>query len=496
MTTLEKLEKSKVKLTIEIPAETFDEATQRAYRKDAKHYRIDGFRQGKAPRHLIEQKYGEGVFFETAFELLYPDAYTAAVQEHELSPVGRPDVEILEVGKGKTLVFSAVVDVVPEVVLGQYKGIKAQVEEYTVTDQMVDAQVQQDREKLVRYVEVDRPAELGDRVILDYAGSVDGVAFDGGTAQDQVLELGSGRFIPGFEEQVAGLSAGGAKDISVTFPENYHAEQLKGKPAAFAVQVKAVQVKEYPELDDEFAKDVSEFDTFADYQKSKRDALQQNADRSNRRVRENEVAKLAGENAKIDIPDAMVDREIAYMIQDMGYRLRGQGLSLEDYLKFTGQDMAQLQAQYRPDAAQRVRTQLTLQQIAKEENIVASDEEIAAAVADYAKQTGQEQEAVLEKLTDEDRAYFAEQVVMERTLSLLVENATFVPKEKEADKAPAKKKAAAKAKPAAQGAEAEKPAAKKPTTKAKPAAEGVEAEKPAAKKEAAKKPAKKKEPQE
>lgn len=469
MTTLEKLEKSKAKLTIEIPAEAFDEATQRAYRKDAKQFKIDGFRQGKAPRHLIEQKFGEGVFFETAFDLLYPDAYTAAVQEHGLSPVGRPDVEILEVGKGKALVFCAVVDVVPEVVLGQYKGINVPVEEYTVTDQMVDAQVQQDREKLVRYVEVERPAQLGDRVVLDYAGSVDGVAFEGGTAQDQVLELGSGRFIPGFEEQVVGVGAGAEKDIEVTFPVDYHAEQLKGKPAVFAVQVKAVQVKEYPELDDEFAKDVSEFDTFAAYRQSKLDALQQNADSSNKRMRENEAARVAGENAQIDIPDAMVDREIAYMVQDMGYRLRSQGLSLEDYMKFTGQDMAQLQEQYRPDAAQRVRTQLTLQQIAKEENIVASEEQIAAAVADYGKQIGQEPDALAKTLGDEDRAYFAEQVVMEQTLKLLVDNATFVPKEKEpAKKAPAKKKAA-KAKAPAQDAATEKPAAKEKA--AKPAQE-------------------------
>ena len=205
MAKLEKLEKSRVKLTIEVPAEAFDAATEKAYHKDVKHFNVPGFRKGKAPRKVIETMYGEGVFFETAFDLVYGDAYEAAVNEFELEPVERPDVEILEVGKGKTLVYTATVAVRPEVELGAYKGIEVPVEEYTVTDEMVDAQVEREREKLVRYVDLDRAAELGDRVVLDYSGSVDGEKFEGGTAEDQTLDLGSGMFIPGFEEQVVGM---------------------------------------------------------------------------------------------------------------------------------------------------------------------------------------------------------------------------------------------------------------------------------------------------
>lgn len=432
MAKIEKLEKSRVKLTIEVSADAFDEATEKAYHKDAKHFNVPGFRKGKAPRKVIETMYGEGVFFETAFDLVYADAYEAAVNEFELEPVERPDVEILEVGKGQTLVFTATVAVRPEVELGVYKGMEVPVEESIVTDEMVDAQIERERAKLVRYVDLERAAELGDRVILDFSGSIDGVKFEGGTAEDQTLDLGSGSFIPGFEEQVVGLKAGESKDINVTFPEEYHAEELKGKPAVFSITLKAVHAKEFPALDDEFAKDVSEFDTLEELRAEKRRKLEENAASSNRIRKQNEAVRVATANATIDIPDAMVDREIAYMLKDISYRLSSQGLSFEEYLKYTGQDMENIRDQYREDALQRVRSQLTLAAIAKAEDIKADDGAVENAVKEYAEQLGQAPEELIKKLNAEDRAYFEDQIVTEKTVNLLVDNATFVAKKEEA----------------------------------------------------------------
>ena len=457
MATMEKLEGSKVKLTIEVSAEQFEAATQKAYQKAGKRFNVPGFRKGKAPRKVIENMYGPLAFFDDAFDIVYPEAYQAAIAEQGVEPVDRPDVSIETLPDGENpLVFSLVVAVKPEVELGAYKGIEVEKRAYNVTDDEVDAAIAQLQEGVARMVDVDRPVENGDTVNLDYSGSVDGVKFDGGTAQGQTLTIGSGQFIPGFEEQMVGMAVGEEKDIEVTFPEEYHAENLAGKKAVFAVKVNGIQVKELPTLDDEFAKDVSEYDTLEALRDAKRQELLEQAEKNAKIQKENDVVRKAVENATVDIPDAMVERQIDSFLQDMGYRLQMQGISLEDYLKYTNTEISALRDQYRADAALRVKSQLVLEAISKAEAIEATPEEIGDKVAEYAKQFGNMTVEDFEKnLQADDRQYFADQVVVEKTLALLVENAKEVAPKKKATR---KKKAAAEAEaPAEQEAPAAEP---------------------------------------
>ncbi len=457
MATMEKLEGSKVKLTIEVSAERFEAATQKAYQKAGKRFNVPGFRKGKAPRKVIENMYGPLAFFDDAFDIVYPEAYQAAIAEQGVEPVDRPDVSIETLPEGETpLVFSLVVAVKPEVELGAYKGIEVEKRAYNVTDDEVDAAIAQLQEGVARMVDVDRPVENGDTVNLDYSGSVDGVKFDGGTAQGQTLTIGSGQFIPGFEEQMVGMAVGEEKDIEVTFPEEYHAENLAGKKAVFAVKVNGIQVKELPTLDDEFAKDVSEYDTLEALRDAKRQELLEQAEKNAKIQKENDVVRKAVENATVEVPDAMVERQIDSFLQDMGYRLQMQGISLEDYLKYTNTEISALRDQYRADAALRVKSQLVLEAISKAEAIEATPEEIGDKVAEYAKQFGNMTVEDFEKnLQADDRQYFADQVVVEKTLALLVENAKEVAPKKKATR---KKKAAAEAEaPAEQEAPAAEP---------------------------------------
>ncbi len=457
MATMEKLEGSKVKLTIEVSAEQFEAATQKAYQKAGKRFNVPGFRKGKAPRKVIENMYGPLAFFDDAFDIVYPEAYQAAIAEQGVEPVDRPDVSIETLPEGETpLVFSLVVAVKPEVELGAYKGIEVEKRAYNVTDDEVDAAIAQLQEGVARMVDVDRPVENGDTVNLDYSGSVDGVKFDGGTAQGQTLTIGSGQFIPGFEEQMVGMAVGEEKDIEVTFPEEYHAENLAGKKAVFAVKVNGIQVKELPALDDEFAKDVSEYDTLEALRDAKRQELLEQAEKNAKIQKENDVVRKAVENATVEVPDAMVERQIDSFLQDMGYRLQMQGISLEDYLKYTNTEISALRDQYRADAALRVKSQLVLEAISKAEAIEATPEEIGDKVAEYAKQFGNMTVEDFEKnLQADDRQYFADQVVVEKTLTLLVENAKEVAPKKKATR---KKKAAAEAEaPAEQEAPAAEP---------------------------------------
>ena len=457
MATMEKLEGSKVKLTIEVSAEQFEAATQKAYQKAGKRFNVPGFRKGQAPRKVIENMYGPLAFFDDAFDIVYPEAYQAAIAEQGVEPVDRPDVSIETLPEGETpLVFSLVVAVKPEVELGAYKGIEVEKRAYNVTDDEVDAAIAQLQEGVARMVDVDRPVENGDTVNLDYSGSVDGVKFDGGTAQGQTLTIGSGQFIPGFEEQMVGMAVGEEKDIEVTFPEEYHAENLAGKKAVFAVKVNGIQVKELPTLDDEFAKDVSEYDTLEALRDAKRQELLEQAEKNAKIQKENDVVRKAVENATVEVPDAMVERQIDSFLQDMGYRLQMQGISLEDYLKYTNTEISALRDQYRADAALRVKSQLVLEAISKAEAIEATPEEIGDKVAEYAKQFGNMTVEDFEKnLQADDRQYFADQVVVEKTLALLVENAKEVAPKKKATR---KKKAAAEAEaPAEQEAPAAEP---------------------------------------
>ena len=424
MATMEKLEGSKVKLTIEIAADEFEKAVQEAYLKTRKKYSVPGFRKGHAPRKVIENAYGWIVFFDDAFDLVYPNAYEAAVQEHGITPVDRPDVSIVSVEQGAPIVFTAEVSVKPEVTLGAYKGIEVEKQEYNVTDEMVEAEIDKEREKIASTSEItDRPVANGDKINLDYSGSVDGVKFEGGTAEGQELTIGSGTFIPGFEEQLVGMNPGEEKDITVTFPEKYHSEELAGKEAVFHVKVNAILETNLPEADDEFAKDVSEFDTIAELRADKRKKLEEAEALHAKNVRENALITKACENATVEIPEAMIERQMDHMLNDIRYRLSMQGISLEDYCKYTGSSIEAMRKEMRGDAEKRVKSQLVLEAISKAEALEATAEEIEQKLDEYAAQFGDKAESFKKGLTEEDKLYFADQIVLDKTIALLCDNA-------------------------------------------------------------------------
>lgn len=438
MATIEQKEHNIAKLTITVDADTFAAAVQQAYVKTAKHYNIPGFRKGHAPRKVIENMYGEGVFFEDAFEIVWGDAYDAALDEFELSAVDKPSIDIEKISLAEGIVYTAEVQLKPEVVLGAYKGIEVEKPTYTVEDADVERELEQEREKNARFIGVERAVENGDRVILDYSGSVDGEKFDGGTAEEQPLVIGSGTFIPGFEEQMVGMCVGEEKDVAVTFPEEYHAPDLAGKEAVFHVKVREVQVKELPALDDEFAKDVSEFDTLDELRADKREKMMARAAENEKAARENLCIKTVCDNATVEIPAVMTDRQVNYMMQDIAYRLSMSGISLEDYCKFSGTDMEAMRESYRPEAESRVKMQLVIEAVGKAENVTCADEELDADVAAYAEQNHTSPEEFKKQLTEEDYDYLRDRKTAEKTIALIVDNAVFTePKEAPAAEAPA-----------------------------------------------------------
>jgi len=490
--TYEKVSGNKAKLTFTIPAEQFDEAMQKAYLKLRGRINVPGFRKGKAPRRMIETLYGEGVFYDDAFELIFPDAYEAAIKEYDLHPVDRPQIDLDEIGAGQDLKFHLEVFVRPDVKLGDYKGLTVEIDQQKLTDEMVDARISQDQDKASRTIDVDdRPVQEGDTVNLDYAGTVDGVAFAGGTAENQTLKIGSHTFIPGFEEQMVGMSIGEEKDLPVKFPEEYHAEELKGKDAVFHVKVNGIQVTEKPELDDDFAADISEFDTFDEYKASIVKELTEQIDKNNGIAAENALVEKAVENAEMDIPEAMIDDQADYMVREMGMRMSYQGLRMEDYLKYTGQTMEGLKAMYKPEAEKRVKAELVIDAIRKAENIEPGEEDIEKAIADQAERSGMDAEAFKKNLTDEQKDYLKDNAAIQMVLDLLKKDAKIQEKKEEkAEEKPAKKpaakKTAKKAEAAAEDAEgkepAKKPAAKKTVKKAaEDGAEEATAKKPARK---------------
>lgn len=466
MATMEKLEGSKVKLTIEVSADKFEEATQKAYLTHGKRFNVPGFRKGHAPRKMIENAYGPLALFDEAFDIVYPDVYKEAVKEHELEPVARPDISIIEIpADGKPLVFSAEITVRPEVKLGQYKGIEIEKREYNVTDDDVEAAVLREREKVSRMVDVERPVQNGDTVDLDYEGTVSGIKFEGGSAQGASLEIGSGTFIPGFEEQMVGMNAGEERDVTVTFPEQYHAEALAGQEAVFHVKVNSIQVKELPALDDEFAKDVSEYDTLDELRAAKRKELEAQMAKDAKTDKENRVVAQVVDNAEVEVPDVMIERQIDQILDDIRYRLSMQGITLEDYLKYTGANMDDFRRDSRADAARRVKSQLVIDAVTKAEAIKAEAEEIEAKIAEFAAQYGDKGADFAKNLSDDDRMYFADQIVVDKTLAVMVDSAV----ETAADKV---KKAAKKvAKQAEEAADEAKKAAKKAVKKAEDAAD-------------------------
>jgi trigger factor len=458
MATFEKLENNRAKLTITVSPETFGTAVQKAYVKTASRYNVPGFRKGKAPRKVIENMYGEGAFYEEAFELVWGDAYDAALAEHDLTAVDKPSIDIGTISTAEGVVFTAEVQLKPEVTLGAYQKLEVPEPDFTVTDEEVMAEIEKEREKNARYIEVERPVENGDRVVLDYSGSIDGEKFEGGTAEDQQLVIGSGTFIPGFEEQLVGMKAGEEKDIPVKFPDEYSAP-LAGKDAVFAIKIKAVQVKELPALDDEFAKDISDFDTLEALKADKKAKMDEKAAKNRQTAIENIALLKASENAIIEIPDVMVERQINYMLRDIAYQLSMSGLSLEDYVKYTGTDMNGLKESYRAEALARVKTQLVIEAIGDKEGVECTDDDLKAIIAEYAEGSGKSAEEFEKSLSDEDREYLSDNVLARKAVKIVTDSVVLV-KGEPAEKKPAKKAAAKKAEKAEGGEAAEKPAKK------------------------------------
>ncbi len=427
--TVEKIASNKVKLSFVESAESFDAAVEKAYLKDRSKINVPGFRKGKAPRKLIENMYGEGVFYDDAFELVAQPAYEEAIKAENLQVVDRPQVDVQQIGAGQELKFTLEVFVKPDVTLGEYKGVAVEKNVEKVTDEAVDARIQNDVERASTTQDVtDRAVENGDIVNLDYAGSVDGVAFEGGTAQGQSLTIGSGMFIPGFEEQMVGMNIGEERDLSVKFPEQYHAENLAGKDAVFHVKVNGIQTKVRPELDDDFAADVSEFDTFEAYKANIVADLEKNAaDRAEANLEDALVQKVV-DAADCDIPDAMIQDEITTMLREMEMRMMYQGIRFEDYLKYTGQTLDQVRENYKPEAANRVKTQLVLEAVAKAENIVPTDEDVDETIADQAKRMNRDVEEFKASLSEQQKEYLKETAGIKKVIDFLKANAVITEK--------------------------------------------------------------------
>lgn len=433
--TVEKISSNKVKISFEIEAAKFIEGLDAAYRKNVGRINIPGFRKGKAPLKVIEAHYGPAVFYEDAFDEIFPEIYEQVVEENKLNVVDRPSVDFSQIERGKDLILTCEVFVTPDVTLGDYKGVEVVKVEPVVAEGAVDKEIERARDNAARMIEVDRPAEKGDTVLIDYAGFNGDEQFEGGTAEDHELELGSGTFIPGFEDQLIGASAGEDRDVNVTFPEQYHAPELAGKPVVFKCKVKAVQRKELPELDDEFAQDVSEFDTFEEYKKSIEDKKLEEAREQADAQMENELVNKIVENAEIDVPQAMIARQADQMINSMAQRMRYQGISLDDFMKYTGQTIDTMRQQYAPEAERRVRTELTLKAIAAAEQITPTDDEISDKIDEFAKQAGQTPEEFKAKFTDEDMEYINDIVKLQKTVDMLKAEAKYIDKPVEEPKA-------------------------------------------------------------
>jgi len=433
---LELLGENKAKLEIEVSQEVFNEGMQTAYIKVRGKYSVPGFRKGKAPKVMIENYYGESVFYEEAFEAVFPDAFDGAVEEHKLEVVSRPDIDILKIGKTDGLLFTAEVFLKPEVKLGKYKGVEIAKKEAAIGTKEVNAELEKIREQNVRWVEVERPAAMGDTVVMDYSGSVDGVKFDGGTAEGQTLELGSSRFIPGFEEQIAGMKPGEKKDITVRFPKEYPVPELSDKDAVFAINLISIKEKELPELNDEFAQDVSEFDTLAVYKKDIKKNLKKAADDKAKSEMEDELIGKIVEASSVDIPEPMIESQTNYQIQQLSYQLMYQGMKLEDYLKYIGKTMDDLRADYAEGSKKQVKTRLCIEAMIKAEKIEAGDKDVDKYIAQQAEGANKTPEEYKKLISEEDIEYYKERVRVDQLFDFLMENA--VMQEAAAEKKPVK----------------------------------------------------------
>ena len=467
--TVEKLEKSMAKLKIEVSAEQLEKAIQKAYDKNKNKIQIPGFRKGKAPRKMIEQMYGKGVFYEDAANELIEEEYPKAVEECGEEVVSSPKIDVEQLEAGKDFIFTAEVALKPPVKLGKYKGVEAEKMDLEVSDSDVDAEIDKQRNTNARTIEVtDRAVKDGDIVTLDFEGFVDGVAFEGGKGTDYPLTIGSGAFIPGFEEQLVGFEIGKEGDVNVTFPEDYQADNLAGKAATFKCTVKAIKAKELPELNDEFASDVSDFDTLAEYKEDVKKKLVERKTNEEKAKREDAVVKAVIEDSEMELPEAMVETQARQIVNDFAQRLQMQGMNMDQYLQYTGNTVDKMIEQVKPQAIERIQARLVLEEVAKAENITVSDEDFEEELKKMAEQYKMELDKLKELMSESEQKTMRSDLAVQKAADFLVENVKEVAKKKAAKKAddaeekPAKKTAAKKTTKKADDAE-EKP--KKTATK-------------------------------
>ena len=432
---VEKLEKNMAKLTIEVSAEEFDAAIEQAYQKDKKKISLPGFRKGKAPRKMIEKMYGTGVFYEDAANIVIPKAYSEAAKECGEEIVSQPEISVTQIGAGQPFIFTAEVALKPAVTLGDYKGVEVEKTPVEVSEEEVDKEVDKERENNSRTIDVDdRAVEKGDMIKLNFEGFVDGTPFEGVKAEDYSLTIGSGSFIPGFEDQLIGAKIGEEVEVNVTFPEEYHAAELKGKPAVFKCTVNEIKVKELPEADDEFAKDVSEFDTLAEYKDDIRAKLLEKKTADAKREKQNKTVAKAVENATMEIPEAMITEQVRRMADDFARRLQSQGLSMDQYMQFTGLTMDALAQQMRPEALKRIQNSLVLEAIAKAENIEVSDEKVNEEIEKMAAAYKMEADKLKELIGDAEKEQMKSDLAIQAAVDMITDAAVEVEAAKEEEK--------------------------------------------------------------
>ncbi len=422
--TKKKMKENVIRLTITVDNETFQEGVNQAYKETAKKINIPGFRKGKAPRKIIEQYYGEGVFYEDAINIICPKAYEEALEKTKIEPVDRPEIDIEKIGGGENFVFTATVTVKPEVELGEYEGVEVEKITYKTSAADVNAEIKKAQEQNARIITVeDRKVKKGDLTVIDFEGFCDGVAFPGGKGEDYNLEIGSGAFIPGFEDQLVGCELNKEKEINVKFPEEYHAEDLKGKDAMFKVTVKEIKEKQLPELDDDFAKDVSEFETFEEYKKDVKAKLTKANNEKAKMEQEDKVVEKVCELCKVNIPECMINTQLDNIARDFNYRLAAQGLSLEQYLNMTGSTLESFKEQFKDQAETQVKTSLVLEAIAEKEKIEAKEKDVEEQMTKMAEQYNMELDKVKTLFTDADLDSLKAEIKAKKVIELLVKKA-------------------------------------------------------------------------
>lgn len=421
---VEKTKDNEAKLIIEVPAEDFDKAIDEAYEKNKDRFKVDGFRKGKVPREMIEKVYGVGVFYDDAANAVIPEAYAEAAKESGLEIVARPEIQVTKIAAGNPMEFEAIVTLKPEVKLGKYKGVKVEKVKAEVTDEDIENRLNQDKEQNARLVAADdKEIENGDQAIIDFEGFVDDKPFEGGKGEDYPLVIGSHSFIDTFEDQLVGKKVGDEVDVNVTFPEQYQAAELAGKPALFKVKIKEIKVKEYPEIDDEFAQEVSEFDTLDEYKEDIRKKLTEAKENEAARETESRIIEAIVKDSKMDIPEKMIDTACDQMVEEFARNMQMQGIAFEQYLQMTGSTLEQMKEQVKPQAEARVQSSLVLEAIVDAENIEAKDADVDDEILKMSEQYGMEVEKINEMLRDEDRENIKKDICIRKAAELIVNEA-------------------------------------------------------------------------